>query len=369
MASAASQRGAFIKAPASPVISNDLLSKFRLSRIDDLDILESGAYWPQLQPYFIKPYFRRLTYQLTARSAALPGRKTTLSVRGAGGLGPLDIAYITDCHAATMFVGDGGLPDYCLTAVNRGSLDYASPTRAETAVVSPTVGVIYRGLPGTQLRAAENHERLAIWIPAGNLEQGLTALLGDPGHEALDFDPIINWSTGGGPRVRRLIGLLMEELTSPHSLFPNDLATRSLTDLLVYTLLQSLPHNYTARLARAAASPVPRSIHRAEEFIRANAEQPLSLHEIADVAGCSVRSLQLGFKHFRVTTPGAVILQARLAAVRQALAGGEAAGTVIEVAYRYGFTNPGRFTRQYRAAFGESPADALRRNSVRRTRR
>jgi hypothetical protein len=39
-ASAESERGAFIKAD-SPAISNDLLSKFRLSRINDLDILES----------------------------------------------------------------------------------------------------------------------------------------------------------------------------------------------------------------------------------------------------------------------------------------------------------------------------------------
>ena len=43
------------------------LNNFELAQIQDLDELESGVYWPRLQPYFAKPYFRRLTYQLTSR--------------------------------------------------------------------------------------------------------------------------------------------------------------------------------------------------------------------------------------------------------------------------------------------------------------
>ena len=40
--------------------------------------------------------------------------------------------------------------------------------------------------------------------------------------------------------------------------------------------------------------------------------------------------------------------------------GGAEAATVTDVAHRFGFTNPGRFTRLYKATFGVSPADALR---------
>ena len=178
----------------------------------------------------------------------------------------------------------------------------------------------------------------------------------------MPFDPLIDWESGPGQRIRRLIWLLTQELASPHSFATSDMACRSFTDLLLYTLLRSQPNNYSVRLAGPANSPVPRSIRRAEEFIRSRAGQPIALHEVAESAGCSVRSLQLGFRQFRDTTPAAAIRQVRLEAVRQILAFGEGAQTVTDVAYQYGFTNPGRFSGFYKETFGVSPADDLRRN-------
>jgi len=109
------------------------------------------------------------------------------------------------------------------------------------------------------------------------------------------------------------------------------------------------------------------AVQRAEAFIRARAragQQLVALHEVAAAAGYSVRTLQRGFRRCRGTTPSAAIRQARLDAAHQALARGElgAAATVGEVARRFGFTNPGRFARLYTAAYGLSPAEALRRS-------
>jgi AraC-like DNA-binding protein len=345
-----------------PQTSDNQLAKFRLTHFRDLSELESGVYWPQLQPYFIKPYFRRLTYRLTSRE--LPGKKQdrVLSTRGATGIGDLDVAYVKDRFSTVMSINDTGLPDYCLTSVSRGSLSYLGPASKLTGDSSKTTGLIYLGLPGTHLSATDDHERLAIWIPVGSMKQRLAALLGESGKEDVAFEPLIDWDCGPGQGIRRLIWLLTEELASPHSFAPNDIACRSFTDLLLYTLLRSQPNNYSTRLARPASCPVPGIIHRAEEFIRSRAGQPIALHEVADAAGCSVRSLQLGFRRFRDTTPTTAIRQARLEAVRQILAFGGGTGTVTEIAYQYGFTNPGRFSGLYKAAFGVSPVDDLRRN-------
>jgi hypothetical protein len=94
--------------------------RIRLTHFCDLSELESGVYWPQLQPYFIKPYFRRLTYRLTRRG--MPGKKQdqVLSTRGASGLGDLDVAYVRDRFSTVMSINDAGLPDYCLTSVSQG---------------------------------------------------------------------------------------------------------------------------------------------------------------------------------------------------------------------------------------------------------
>jgi AraC-like DNA-binding protein len=107
---------------------------------------------------------------------------------------------------------------------------------------------------------------------------------------------------------------------------------------------------------------VPRIVHRAEAFIRSHADQPIALHDVASAAGCSVRTLQLGFRQFHDMTPAAAIRQARLEAVQQALAHGEADGTVTTVAHQYGLSNPGRFTHLYKARFGVSPMETMRRS-------
>jgi AraC-like DNA-binding protein len=340
----------------------DPRANFRLTRFHNLAVLESGSYWPQLQPYFVKPYFKRLIYRLASRGETTKSRNEVLSTRGASGLGELDVAYVRDRLATTMLISDPGLPDYCLTSVSQGALTYLGPASRLPAAADSTIGVIYRGFPGTVVSATDHHERMAIWIPAQSLQHRLTAVLGEPAHDDLAFEPLIDWKTGPGQGIRRLFWLLAEELASPHSFARSDIACQSFTDLLIYSLLRSHTHNYSDRLARAPRPPVPRSIRRAEEYIRAHVGEPIALHDVANAGGCSVRSLQLGFRQFRDTTPTMAIRQTRLEAARQALLVGETTRTITDVAYQFGFANPGRFAGLYKATFGQSPTDDLRRH-------
>jgi AraC-like DNA-binding protein len=343
-------------------------SKIRLVHFCEFAELENGSYWPQLQPYFIEPSFRRLTYRLMGRESPGKRQEQVISTRGASGLGDLDVAYIKDRISTVMSINDAGLPDYCLTSVSRGGVSYRGPASNLAGDANKTTGLIYRGLPGTHLSAADDHERLAIWIPPHSLKERLAALLGEPGRDDIEFDPFIDWDSGPGQSIKRLIGLLTSELESPHSFASSNIACRSFTDLLLYTLLQSQPNNYSLRLAQPAGIAVPGIIRRAEEFIRSRVGQPVALHEVADAAGCSVRNLQLGFRKFRDMTPAAAIRQARLEAARHVLTRGEGVGSVIEIAFQFGFTNPGRFSGLYKAAFGVSPAEVLRGNPASRAR-
>jgi AraC-like DNA-binding protein len=336
-----------------------LTSGFTLARLSDLDELESGVYWPRLQPYFAAPHFRRLTYQLMDRPHR--GSREVLSTRGASGLRELDIAYVADRHATTMHITDAGILDYCLTLVSRGALACRGSDARGSLEANASAGLIYRGLPGLRLSASEDHERLAIWIPAASLRQRLAGLLGFTPSSDILFDPVVDMSTPGGETIKHLVRLLTEELASGHPFAGSDIACRSFTDLLLYAMLESLPHNHSRRVASVAGASIPGTVRRAEEYIRSHAGQPIALHEIAEAAGCSVRSLQYGFRWFRDVTPMAAITRARLEAAREALKGDEVAGTVTDVALRYGFTNPGRFSKLYRAAFGVSPAEELRR--------
>ena len=335
-------------------------SAFKIASILDLQDLEGGTYWPQLRPHFLKPAYRHLRYAIQERPRGNLPREGLVSTRGASGAGELDVALIADSLAATLTITGEGLPDYCLTLVSRGGLTCTGAVRSALAV-GERVGLIYRGRPGTTLAAAGDHERLALWIPEASLTRRLSALLGEPVAGEVAFQPTFDWDATAAQSLRNVIRLLVQELGAPVSSFlGSEAAAHSFTDLFLYTLLRSLPHSHSARLDRPSPGPAPGTLRRAEAYIRAHAEEPIALHEVAAAAGCSVRSLQLAFRAYRDTTPLLAIRQARLELARDALRAGAAGGSVTEVAHRFGFGNPGRFTRLFRAAFGETPAELLR---------
>jgi AraC-like DNA-binding protein len=340
--------------------SEQLRDRFRIVGLSDLGELESGVYWPKLQPFFLKSSFRRLTYRLNSLPSQSLAKSSILSRRGASGAGELDVAYIADHCAATLLITETGLPDYCLTFILHGGLKYSGIDSPCLATVEKGVGLIYRGLPGTALAATSDHERVAIWIPAESVRQRLVATLGGPMYEDVTFDPVFDLDTRGGRKVRSLVNLLMDELGPDRSFSGNSLACRSFTDLLIYAMLEGLPNSYSKRLDPQYALTTPGIIRRAEEYIRSHSEQPITLTDLAAAAGCSVRNLQIAFRQFRDTTPGNAILFARLESLRDAIVRGKVNGTVTDIAYQYGFTNPGRLTAQYKAAFGTSPVAMLR---------
>ena len=232
--------------------------------------------------------------------------------------------------------------------------------------IDEKVGLIYRGLPGTSLSATGDHERLAVWIPTASLSQRLAALLDGPITKDLAFEPVFDWGSAPVQSLKRLLRLMVEELGSPAPFAGSDVASRSFTDLLLYTLLRAVPHNHSERLARAGSPAVPGIVRRAEAYVRAHVEESIALHEVADAAGCSVRSLQLGFRRFRETTPLAAIRHARLEAVQEALRSGEAGGTVTDLALRFGFTDPAASHNFTKRRSAKSPLDALHRDPSRR---
>lgn len=117
----------------------------------------------------------------------------------------------------------------------------------------------------------------------------------------------------------------------------------------------------------AAAPPTllrARNAHlrAAVEFIHENPHLPLTVAGIAEVAGLSVRALQEAFQRTLGMSPLAHLRQVRLDRARDDLvAGSPGAITVRDIAGRWGFAHPGRFSTAYARRFGEHPRDTLRR--------
>jgi transcriptional regulator GlxA family with amidase domain len=106
------------------------------------------------------------------------------------------------------------------------------------------------------------------------------------------------------------------------------------------------------------------ALRRAEEFVRARLQHPLSTGDIARAAGLSARTLFRGFARVHGCSPMDYVRRLRLdRARRELLAAGERA-SVTDVALSWGFAHLGRFAGYYRAAFGEAPSQTLGRRRI-----
>lgn len=138
-------------------------------------------------------------------------------------------------------------------------------------------------------------------------------------------------------------------------------AKASFDEYLLTLLLHHHPHNYSEEMADKDGALVPGVVRRAERYMADNADTPISVSDVAAHLGLSLRSLQAGFRQWRNTTPGAHLRQVRLKLVRDELLRSSPDANVTAIAMRHGFVHLGRFSAQYRAAFGEPPSATLRR--------
>lgn len=130
-------------------------------------------------------------------------------------------------------------------------------------------------------------------------------------------------------------------------------------------LLLGNRHNHSSRLEQRAPSAASRQVRRAEEFIEANWDQPLTIESLAAVSGSSARSLFHAFKQARACSPMAFIRQVRLQRAWLMLNAPDPNVSVTDVAYTCGFGNLGHFSGYFRAKFGEMPSGVLTRAKAR----
>ena len=102
-----------------------------------------------------------------------------------------------------------------------------------------------------------------------------------------------------------------------------------------------------------------REVRRVEEWIDAHYGDAVTIDDLAELAGISVRSLQGSFRRLRNCTPMEALARRRLRAAYDALRNPEA--TVTQVATDCGFFHLGRFASRYREVFGETPSESLSR--------
>jgi transcriptional regulator GlxA family with amidase domain len=109
-------------------------------------------------------------------------------------------------------------------------------------------------------------------------------------------------------------------------------------------------------------------LRRAIAFIHDNAHRDIGLNDIAAAIGVTPRSVQYTFRRHLGSTPLEYLRRVRLQrAHRDLQAADPAVHTVMEIAGRWGFGHPGRFSIAYRQTFGTPPSRTLRDSNALRT--
>jgi AraC-like DNA-binding protein len=163
------------------------------------------------------------------------------------------------------------------------------------------------------------------------------------------------WSQTVGFLCRQLIGSGMTEVSA--------LVAQEMARLAAAALLETFPN--TTMTAAHNGSPgrvAPAAVRRAAAFMDSHAGQPVTVSEVAAVAGTTARALQYAFRRHYDTTPTGYLRRVRLErAHRQLQAADPATGaTVAEIAGRWGWASPAQFATAYRKRYGMPPSHTLR---------
>jgi len=112
-----------------------------------------------------------------------------------------------------------------------------------------------------------------------------------------------------------------------------------------------------------------RIVHAIEEIARAQAGETLHIRFLCKACKVSERTLRNAFRSIYGNTPYRHLREMRMREAREALLNPRSsAATVTLIAMQCGFLELGRFSVEYRSAFGESPSATLRRSVDEQTR-
>jgi AraC family ethanolamine operon transcriptional activator len=190
----------------------------------------------------------------------------------------------------------------------------------------------------------------------------LSAMLGGEEHLAdpaywdtkrlCSTDPVL-----GAKLVERLIGIVSS--IEGQSTAPSDQAV----DFLQRSIIEPYVMGLTSALPRANAQPCTgaRLVKETEDYIDAAQGRPVHISELCSALKVSRRSLHRAFADTMDMGPAAYLRSRRLSAIQSILRRCDPAAVSIgELAFEYGFLEPGRFASYYRAHFGETPSETVR---------
>ena len=326
-------------------VSQGLLDALLVSEVHDADQFSSDG--------------GTIRYRLRDRSRPF-GLNGPLTTIGDTRLGKLGLSVVIEQFGTEIdFVGDHP-QGICIMSVLSGAVGFRNArTGGEGACEAGSLAV-FEVEPGNHGSSKDGSARINLWVVRSRLLRRLEAALDRTLATPLRFAPPDRWPPGTASSLQRLVAFAASEMEDPYSLLAGGTGVAEFEDLVLRMLL-ALPNSYTDELQDAGAPASPLAYRRALEYMRAHLTEPLTVATIAAHVGCAPRALANACRAHSGSAILTLLRNMRLDAARADLVrGGQEA--VVDIARRLNFSNAGRFSRQYRARFGEAPRRPTKRS-------
>lgn len=250
--------------------------------------------------------------------------------------------------AARFFRQQFGLRGAAISHVARKA--YAVNSK-ETCVVQPGSELNIEFIP--------DFEQIVLRLDADVLRSKLAALLGaDPGRE-LVFEPSVRLDTPLGNSLKRAVSYFTNEVNGG-GMGHSPAALAELEQNVIVAFLFCNRSNFSPYLESEDRALASYQLRKAEDYIAAHWNEPLTIEAIAIATSVSARSIFHHFRKKRGQSPMTYLKQVRLEHARRKFMRGGDEVSVTDVAFACGFGNLGHFANDYFRRFGELPSETIR---------
>ena len=267
---------------------------------------------------------------------------------------------IVDIQYGTEVWVDPGELEACYLV--HAALQGATTMRTSTDETMIKPDNLYVSSPGKAFKCRMTPEcrHLMVRIQSSALNAYLSRVLSIATTRPLIFYP----GREGGrelPSVwRNMIAHIMGLVDTAPALMSKAHTQKQYSMVLIDMLLSNYCNSYSEQIALYGNDISPKHVRRARDIIHASLEEAISVTDLAEQVGVSVRSLQAGFRQFIGLTPFEYVRRHRLEKLHRSLMDNDGERSVTEMMLECGIMNFGRYAQYYRQQYGCRPSDTLR---------
>jgi AraC-like DNA-binding protein len=166
-----------------------------------------------------------------------------------------------------------------------------------------------------------------------------------------------------GLSLKKFVQFLWEAAAQSQLTDFSSLVLRKLEKAFLGCLVEGLPSNYSEELRYQHDGALACHVRKAQAFIESRLQDDINLGDIAAAAGVCSRLIQKAFAQHCGCSPMRFVTQLRLQRIRQVLETATSDLKIVDVMMNYGFTQGGKFAKEYQQLFGEKPSETLKRSS------